>query len=70
MTDYQKALELVNAELAKYGRPPLIIGELQQRASYQSLQEYMHVTQRPIEIAVADIVRFQIQGETLEGLKA
>lgn len=68
--DDMKALELVNEELRKAGRPPLLLGDLQRRAAFQSLQQYAHVTQRPIEVAIADIVRFQIQGETLEELRA
>lgn len=68
--DPVKALELVNAELAKHGRPPLAMGELQMRLGYNTLLEYAHVTQRPLDVAIADLVRFQIQGETLEGLRA
>lgn len=57
---------MVNTELARIGRPPLVMGELQARAAYQSLVEYAHVTQLSLEVAVADVVRFQIQGEELK----
>lgn len=65
MLDHVTALEAVNAELRKHGRAPLVMGELQQRAAFASLQEYAHVTQRPLEVAIADVVRFQMQGEEL-----
>lgn len=64
------ALEAVNAELARYGRPPLVMGELQQRAAFASLQEYAHVTQRPLDVAIVDMVRFRIQGDALEAARS
>ena len=68
--DDVKALKMVNDELARLGRPPLILPDVQRRAAYNTLVEYVHVTGRSFETAVADLVRFQLNGEALEEIRS
>jgi hypothetical protein len=60
-----RALQLVNEELAKYGQPPISLNEDQTQKAYQSLCAYASRSGRPIEVAVADTVRFQMQQRAL-----
>jgi predicted Co/Zn/Cd cation transporter (cation efflux family) len=59
------ALRMINRELKKQKRPALVMDELQMHRAFQSLQQYMAATGRPVQVAVADIVRFQMQSETI-----
>lgn len=70
LVDADKALELINAELQAIGYPPVFMGEDQKRLAFQSLQQYAHFTQRPIEIAIQDVARFQIQSLELAALRS
>lgn len=63
--DAHGALVLVNAELQLRGRPPLLLNQLQLQKAFQSLQAYAATSGRPLEVAVKDMVRFQIQTEDL-----
>lgn len=60
-----EALALVNTHLKAAGRPPVQMSEPERRLGFLRLQHYAHVTQRPLEVAIADLVRFQLQGEAL-----
>lgn len=70
MMDADRALELINDELLRNGHPPVVMGEDQKRLAFASLQQYAHFTQRPIEIAVQDVARFQIQSLELAALRS
>lgn len=63
--DAARALELVNEELASYGQPPISLDEDQTQKAYQALCAYASRSGRPLEVAVADTVRFQMQQRAL-----
>lgn len=64
--DAQTALALVNVELRAHGRPPLLLTEDEANRAFQSLQAYAAHTERPLDLAIGDVVRFKIQTETLQ----
>ncbi len=64
--DAQTALALVNDELRAHGHPPVLLTEQQANQVFQTLQAYAAAAQRPLDIAICDVVRFQLQTETLQ----
>lgn len=67
--DPDTALAVINDELIRSGHPPVFMSDVQKRQAFASLQQYAHFTGRPLELAVKDVARFQIQSLELEQLR-
>lgn len=63
--DADTALSRINEELLLNGHAPVILTEPQRLQAFASLRAYASASGRPLEVAVKDIVRFQIQSEDL-----
>jgi hypothetical protein len=68
--DADRALELMNAELIANDHKPIQMGEDQKRQAFLALQEYAHFSQRPLEVAIQDVARYQLQAEQLAELRS
>lgn len=69
MIDADTAYKLVNDELLRNGHAPALLTDLQRRQAFATLQQYASTTGRPLEVAVKDLVRFQMQTIELEQLR-
>lgn len=67
--DADTAYKLVNDELLRNGHAPVVLTDLQRRQAFATLQQYASVSGRPLEVAVQDLVRFQLQTIQLEQLR-
>lgn len=67
--DADTAYKLVNDELLRSGHAPAVLTDPQRRQAFATLQQYAFTTGRPLEVAVKDLVRFQIQSLELEHLR-
>lgn len=65
-TDAGAVLALINKRLRRLGRSPLILTEAQSQSAYASLRAYAASGGRTLEQAIDDMIRFQIQTETLQ----
>jgi hypothetical protein len=67
--DAATALALVNDELARNGMPPTFMTEEHSQEAFATLQQYASASGRPLDVAIKDLVRFQMQTIHLEQLR-
>lgn len=67
--DADLAVIRINEELLRHGHAPIVLTDLQRRQAFISLQQYAQFTGRPLDVAVQDIARYQIQTLELEALR-
>lgn len=67
--DFDTAYKLVNDELLRNGYAPAVLTDPQRRQAFATLLQYAFTTGRPLEVAVKDLVRFQLQTIELEQLR-
>lgn len=68
--DADSAVIRINEELLLQGHPPIFLTDPQRRQAFASLQAYVSATGRPIDIAVKDLVRFQIHSLELDRIRS
>lgn len=64
--DADTAFTRVNEERLRRGLAPVVLTEKQRQQAFATLRQYVAVSGRPIEVAIQDVVRFQIQTDELE----
>lgn len=64
--DADVALTRINEERLRRGLAPVVLTVEQRQQAFATLRQYASFTGRPIEVAIQDLVRFQIQSDELE----